>query len=54
MDTLSSALLFHPCRIVDHFLHEYRQYGTYRGVCSVAFRWQDMENEHLRMHFKVC
>lgn len=42
-----------PSCIVQHFLDEYRRHGTYRGVCSVAFRWQDMENEHLRKHYKM-
>ena len=34
-------------------LQEYKDHGTFRGCCSVGFRWQDMENQHLREHFKV-
>ena len=34
-------------------LQEYEDHGTFRGCCSVGFRWQDMENQHLREHFKV-
>jgi len=42
-----------PSPIVKHFLQEYREHGTFRGVCSTSFRCQDMENEHLRRHFKM-
>jgi hypothetical protein len=43
-----------PWKIVAHFLREYEQYGTFRGCCSVGFRWQDMENTHLREHYQAC
>ena len=36
-----------------HFLAEYETHGTFRGCCSVGFRWQDMENTHLRDSLKV-
>lgn len=42
-----------PRNVVHHFLHEYEQHGTFRGCCSVGFRWQDMENNSLKEHFKV-
>jgi len=42
-----------PWKIVAHFLREYDQHGAFRGCCSVGFRWQDMENTHMREHFKV-
>ena len=42
-----------PWKIVAHFLREYNQHGTFRGCCSVGFRWQDMENAHMRDHYKV-
>ena len=42
-----------PWKIVAHFLREYDQHGVFRGCCSVGFRWQDMENTHMREHFKV-
>ena len=32
---------------------EYEQHGDFRGCCSVGFRWQDMENTHLREHLQV-
>eukprot|EP00891_Asterochloris_glomerata_P000822 jgi/Astpho2/822/e_gw1.00016.51.1_t len=35
-------------------LQEYEDHGTFRGCCSVGFRWQDMENQHLREHFKMA
>lgn len=35
-------------------LQEYEQHGIFRGCCSVGFRWQDMENTHLREHLQVC
>ena len=34
-------------------LQEYEQHGIFRGCCSVGFRWQDMENTHLREHLQV-
>jgi hypothetical protein len=40
-------------KIVAHFLREFEQYSTFRGCCSVGFRWQDMENTHMREHYKV-
>ena len=42
-----------PWKIVAHFLREYNQHGAFRGCCSVGFRWQDMENAHMRDHYKV-
>lgn len=42
-----------PFQIVRHFLTEFEQYGTYRGSCSLGFRWQEMENTHLREHFQM-
>lgn len=42
-----------PWKIVAHFLREYEQHGLFRGCCSVGFRWQDMENTHMREHYKV-
>lgn len=42
-----------PWKIVAHFLREYNQHGAFRGCCSVGFRWQDMENSHMRDHYKV-
>ena len=42
-----------PWKIVAHFLREYNQHGSFRGCCSVGFRWQDMENAHMRDHYKV-
>ena len=35
-------------------LQEYELHGIFRGCCSVGFRWQDMENTHLREHLQVC
>ena len=43
-----------PQNVVKHFLEEYEAHGTFRGCCSVGFRWQDMENISLKEHFKVC
>jgi len=43
-----------PLKIVAHFLREYEQHGIFRGCCSVGFRWQDMENSHMREHYKAC
>mmetsp|Transcript_42586 Transcript_42586/g.101114 ORF Transcript_42586/g.101114 Transcript_42586/m.101114 type:complete len:599 (+) Transcript_42586:214-2010(+) len=37
-----------PHKIVCHFLDEYTTYGEFRGCCSVGFRWQDMENKHMK------
>lgn len=37
-----------PYKIVCHFLAEYEQHGEFRGCCSLGFRWQDMENKHLK------
>ena len=42
-----------PHSVVSHFLREYQLHGTFRGCCSVGFRWQDMENNSLKEHFKV-
>ena len=42
-----------PWKIVAHFLREYDHHGAFRGCCSVGFRWQDMENTHMREHYKV-
>ncbi|KAK9810951.1 hypothetical protein WJX73_000637 [Symbiochloris irregularis] len=42
-----------PRDVVFHFLHEYEHHSTFRGCCSVGFRWQDMENNSLKEHFKV-
>ncbi|CAL5219318.1 g1127 [Coccomyxa viridis] len=42
-----------PWKIVAHFLREYNQHGSFRGCCSVGFRWQDMENAHMRDHYKL-
>ncbi len=43
-----------PWKIVAHFLREYEDHGVFRGCCSVGFRWQDMENTHMREHYKAC
>lgn len=42
-----------PVPVVKHFLTEWEQHGHYRGVCSLGFRFQDMENQHLRQFFKM-
>ncbi|KAK9834040.1 hypothetical protein WJX81_005089 [Elliptochloris bilobata] len=42
-----------PWIIVQHFRAEYETHGTFRGCCSVGFRWQDMENNHLRLYFQM-
>ena len=42
-----------PQNVVKHFLEEFEAHGTFRGCCSVGFRWQDMENISLKEHFKV-
>ncbi|GMH41469.1 hypothetical protein BSKO_09379 [Bryopsis sp. KO-2023] len=42
-----------PWLIVEHFLEEYKKHGTVRGSCSSGFRFQDMENNHLRVFLKV-
>ena len=42
-----------PWKIVAHFLREYARHGVFRGCCSVGFRWQDMENTHMREHYKA-
>ena len=42
-----------PWKIVAHFLREYERHGEFRGCCSVGFRWQDMENTHMRAHYKA-
>lgn len=34
--------------IVRHFLDEYERHNSFRGCCSVGFRWQDIENAHMR------
>lgn len=39
--------------ISSHCVQEYEQHGMFRGCCSVGFRWQDMENTHLREHLQV-
>ena len=43
-----------PWKIVAHFMREYEEHGVFRGCCSVGFRWQDMENTHMREHYKAC
>ncbi|KAL3146345.1 hypothetical protein ABBQ32_003036 [Trebouxia sp. C0010 RCD-2024] len=43
-----------PYQIIKHFLQEYEKHGIFRGCCSVGFRWQDMENTHLREHLQVA
>ncbi|DBA92177.1 hypothetical protein WJX77_001540 [Trebouxia sp. C0004] len=43
-----------PYQIIKHFLQEYELHGIFRGCCSVGFRWQDMENTHLREHLQVA
>lgn len=42
-----------PWKIVAHFLREYEEHNVFRGCCSVGFRWQDMENTHMREHYKA-
>ncbi len=42
-----------PWKIVAHFLREYERHGLFRGCCSVGFRWQDMENTHMRAHYRA-
>lgn len=42
-----------PHRVVDHFLAEWRNHGTYRGVPSAGFLTQDMENPAQRAFLKV-
>eukprot|EP00884_Botryococcus_braunii_P011067 jgi/Botrbrau1/19962/Bobra.0059s0078.1 len=42
-----------PWVVVKHFFDEYERTGTFRGSCSVGFRYQDMENTHLRVYHKV-
>lgn len=42
-----------PWLIVEHFLDEYKEHGTFRGSCSSGFRFQDMENNHLRAYLQV-
>mmetsp|Transcript_2030 Transcript_2030/g.5998 ORF Transcript_2030/g.5998 Transcript_2030/m.5998 type:complete len:611 (-) Transcript_2030:181-2013(-) len=37
-----------PYKIVCHFLEEYAQYGEFRGSCALGFRWQDLENKHMK------
>eukprot|EP00210_Caulerpa_lentillifera_P005347 g5110.t1 len=42
-----------PWMIVNHFLEEYKNHKTFRGSCSGGFRFQEMENTHLRAYLKV-
>lgn len=42
-----------PWMIVNHFLEEYKNHNSFRGSCSGGFRFQEMENKHLRAYLKV-
>eukprot|EP00899_Mesostigma_viride_P025235 jgi/Mesvir1/5897/Mv00669-RA.1 len=42
-----------PHQIIEHFLAENERYGQFRGVCSLGFRWEDMENPYLRESLQV-
>lgn len=42
-----------PFRIVQHFLHEYEKYGSYRGLAHVGFYTQNVENPYMRSYLKV-
>ena len=42
-----------PWLIVEHFLKEYDHHQTFRGSCTSGFRFQDMENTHLRAYLKA-
>lgn len=43
-----------PHTVVKHFLHSYDRFGSFQGVCCLGFRYQRMENQSLRAHYKVC
>lgn len=42
-----------PSSVVQHFLQEYREHSEFRGGASLGFRWQEMENTHMREFLKV-
>ena len=42
-----------PYMVIRHFMEEFEMHGTFRGCCAVGFRYQDMENTHLRESLQV-
>ena len=42
-----------PEAVVRHFLREFELSGRFRGVCSLGFRWQDLESQGLRAFLQV-
>lgn len=44
---------FIPKAVVCHFLREFELSGRFRGVCSLGFRWQDLESQGLRAFLQV-
>mmetsp|Transcript_1851 Transcript_1851/g.5421 ORF Transcript_1851/g.5421 Transcript_1851/m.5421 type:complete len:526 (+) Transcript_1851:247-1824(+) len=42
-----------PQSVVRHFLSEFTLSGRFRGVCSLGFRWQDLESQGLRAFLQV-
>lgn len=42
-----------PKAVVCHFLREFELSGRFRGVCSLGFRWQDLESQGLRAFLQV-
>mmetsp|Transcript_7139 Transcript_7139/g.26259 ORF Transcript_7139/g.26259 Transcript_7139/m.26259 type:complete len:550 (+) Transcript_7139:192-1841(+) len=42
-----------PSMIVEHFLREFHRDMTFKGVCGLDFKWQNMENTYLRQFHKM-
>ena len=42
-----------PVNVINHFLDDVARHGRYSGVCGLGVRLQPMENEKLRIHFKM-
>ena len=42
-----------PYAVIRHFMEEFEMHGSFRGCCALGFRYQDMENKHLRESLKV-
>ncbi len=42
-----------PYAVIQHFMEEFEVHGSFRGCCALGFRYQDMENKHLRESLKA-
>lgn len=42
-----------PYAVIQHFMEEFEVHGSFRGCCALGFRYQDMENKHLRESLEV-